>query len=292
MAGWSAGSFTLTNGDTEHALREAADQGITSSILDADRVELKDGINACLTKNGSNEPTGDLPMGAHKHTNVANGSARSHYAALGQIQDCQAIWCGTAGGTADVITVSNSVITPTYAGNLMIAFLASGSNTTNVTVNVNSLGAKALKKWNAQALVAGDLKAGQLVVAIYDGTQFLMINPVVPMSWTSWTPTISSTLGGSVGSTSTTGSYVVDANKRCSFDLTFTTTVSGGPASGLRFSLPVTAANNYANFLGVSANFIVGNAASTTAVDCYNFDNSGFANGAHTVKIGGSYQAA
>ena len=41
-------------------------------------------------------------------------------------------------------------------------------------MNVNGLGAKAIKKLHNQALETGDIESGQLILLQYDGTNFQM----------------------------------------------------------------------------------------------------------------------
>lgn len=85
-----------------------------------------------------------------------------------------------AGGTADVITLTLATLgqAPTaYAEYQRFYFKPSANNTTNVTLNVDGLGAKALEKDDGDgtlvALDADDLKTGIPVEVIYDGTQFV-----------------------------------------------------------------------------------------------------------------------
>lgn len=67
-----------------------------------------------------------------------------------------------------------------YLTGLEITFKANTANTDGATVNVNSLGAKNLTKVAsgsvATALATGDIIAGQIVKAVYDGTQFQVIS--------------------------------------------------------------------------------------------------------------------
>ena len=39
----------------------------------------------CITKDGQNSPSANLPMNAHKHTGVADAAAATEYAAYGQL---------------------------------------------------------------------------------------------------------------------------------------------------------------------------------------------------------------
>ena len=89
----------------------------------------------------------------------------------------------TVGGTSDVITLTSSPVRAAYATSSLIWFIATGTNTTSVTANVDGLGAKTLKKWSAGTLAnltAGDLVNGLPVVLYYDGTYLIVISPLAP----------------------------------------------------------------------------------------------------------------
>jgi hypothetical protein len=78
----------------------------------------------------------------------------------------------TAGGTADALTLSlNDTVLAAYHDKLLFAFIAGNDNaTTTPTLNVNSIGAKTIKKSVAgveTALAAGDIQAGGLYLARY-----------------------------------------------------------------------------------------------------------------------------
>jgi hypothetical protein len=51
-------------------------------------------------------------------------------------------------------------------------FVAANSNTGAVTINIDSLGAKAITKNGSTPLGADDILAGAAVTIIYDGTEF------------------------------------------------------------------------------------------------------------------------
>ncbi len=131
-----------------------------------------------IAKDGQTSPTANLPMGGFRHTNVADATARNHYLAFGQAQDGDPDWRGTAGGTADAITLSTSPVTTAYVTGEIHTFKTGASaNTGAVTVNVNSLGAKSLVTQLGTALGAGQLPASSLVTMRYDGTNFMMVGP-------------------------------------------------------------------------------------------------------------------
>lgn len=85
---------------------------------------------------------------------------------------------------ADTGAANAYVITPVptitaYTAGQIFSFKATNANTTTSTLNVNGLGVKTIKKGSgATDLVSGDIAAGQVVLVEYDGTNFVMLNPV------------------------------------------------------------------------------------------------------------------
>lgn len=93
----------------------------------------------------------------------------------------------TASGTADVITGTLSPAIASYAAGLRVTTTPSGANTvTGPTLNLNSLGTKTVKKRDSGgskvALVAGDYNASGPFDFEYDGTDFVLLNPVAAAS--------------------------------------------------------------------------------------------------------------
>ncbi len=61
---------------------------------------------------------------------------------------------------------------------MLIGFDANFENTSAATLNVDSLGAKTIKKNHDTDLASGDIEIGQKVLVSYDGTNFQMISQV------------------------------------------------------------------------------------------------------------------
>jgi hypothetical protein len=82
-------------------------------------------------------------------------------------------------GAANAYVVTLSPALASYTAGTLVQFKATNANTTASTVNVNGLGAKTIKKLGgATDLVSGDIAAGMIVELEYDGTNFVMLNPV------------------------------------------------------------------------------------------------------------------
>ena len=59
---------------------------------------------------------------------------------------------------------------------MMFTFTANTANTDGATFNPNSFGAQAILKMHDQALVTGDIEAGQVVVVVWDGANYQMLS--------------------------------------------------------------------------------------------------------------------
>jgi len=139
---------------------------------DAELDGIATGLSTCITKDGQTTITADIPFANHKITGLAAGTATTDAATLAQAQS-QASTGATVGGTADAITLAVSPSIAAYAALQRFRFVATGTNTTAVTVAVSGLAAKAIEANNV-ALVAGDIVSGHTYELMYDGTAFQM----------------------------------------------------------------------------------------------------------------------
>jgi len=181
--GWNgSGNFQRTNGSFFGATVWQDDQNagykITAARFDTHDQDIALGINNCLTKDGQNSATGDLPMGGNRHTNVGNATARTHYASLGQVQDGAFLWGGTSTGT-NAITFSTTPSFTGYAAGQVFRFLAGGTPTGATTVQINGIASPKTLQRGGSALVGNEFKTGDLVEIVYDGTNFQLSN-IVP----------------------------------------------------------------------------------------------------------------
>lgn len=84
---WSGGTFTRAQGSTEWQDDAALQIGIEAATHDNQDNDLATGINTCLTKDGQNTPTANLPMGGYKHTGVGDATATGQYTTYNQLRD-------------------------------------------------------------------------------------------------------------------------------------------------------------------------------------------------------------
>lgn len=74
------------------------------------------------------------------------------------------------GGTYYAVPLSPAATT--FTAGMVVRFLADAANTGSVNLKLNALAEKDLLKNVNKELAAGDIKAGQMVEAVYDGTAF------------------------------------------------------------------------------------------------------------------------
>ena len=61
-----------------------------------------------------------------------------------------------------------------YTTGMVVGVLADVGNSGTATLNINSLGVKNIKKSSSVDLTTADIRPGQIFMAVYDGTQFLL----------------------------------------------------------------------------------------------------------------------
>lgn len=137
--------------------------------------DIATGLSTCITKDGQTTPTANIPMATFKITGLGAGTALTDAAQLAQVQNSTVAYLTSVSG-ADTITATANPVPSAYAAGQTFRFVAAGANTGAVTLNVSSLGAKAITKNGTNALVAGDIPASGVVTVTYDGTQFQLVN--------------------------------------------------------------------------------------------------------------------
>ena len=209
---WSGGSFTRTNGVNTGATLWAQDRDDGTKILatrhDTNDQDMADGINSTLEKSGSNAATGNLDIGSNRITLVADGTAKTDVATVNQIQSNGPAFQATDTGTANTYVIALTPAITAYAAGQEITFKAGAASTTASTLNVNTLGAKALKKLHDQDIASGDIETGSIVTAVYDGTNFQVTSQLA-------------TEGGTPGGSDTQVQYNSSGSFAGDADLTF-----------------------------------------------------------------------
>lgn len=131
---------------------------------------------------------------------VSNPSATNATYSVAGIStlDADARYYAADAGANDTYVITLSPVPVAYVTGMTIRFKANTVNTGAATLNVNSLGAKTIVKGVNTTLADGDILAGQLVTLIYDGTNFVLQNPVATNNASNdyiGSQTLSNTLG-------------------------------------------------------------------------------------------------
>lgn len=149
---------------------------ISSTAFNALTADLGTGLSTALTKDGQTTPTANIPMGTYKITGLGAGTATTDAVRLGQLQNFGINTLITVAGT-DTITGTVSPSLTAYTAGQIFSFVVGTTNTGAVTLNIDGLGAKAVTRTGAIALVAGGMVTGQVALVEYDGTRFQLLDP-------------------------------------------------------------------------------------------------------------------
>lgn len=184
-----AGVFSIGTDGYPIAYDTVADETVVNSIFD----ELGDGITNAICKDGQSVIAQNIPFNAKKITNL--GAATALKDALNGLTSITNYfnYATSIGGTANAIelgTVAGAVDLSLTQG-LQIWFKPTAPNTTAVTINLHSLGAKDLTKAGTIALAPGDLQTNSIACIVYDGTRFQLVTPYYAEG--SWTPSVGGT---------------------------------------------------------------------------------------------------
>lgn len=224
-----AGGFTI---DTVGNPAEY-DTVISHTMFNDTMTEIAAGLSTAICKDGQTTLTQDVPWGGFRLTQLGQATSRLDAMSAQSVVNSVGVYLSSVGGTADAITASPTPGLASYAAGMHYVFVAGGTNTTAVTINVSSLGAKAITKQNAVALVAGDIVSGQLTHIMYDGTRFVLMGPVYAEG--SWTPAV----GGTAAYTTQVGRYTKNGrvvHVTCVLTINTIGTGSTSVISGLPFT--------------------------------------------------------
>ena len=174
MAGWNgSGTFSVTYNWVQDKNNNIV---ITASRMDTQFADVVSGLNNCVTLDGQNTATANLPMGGFKHTNVADATSGNEYATLGQLQDKSGTFVTTA-GSANAYTASLSPAITAYSAGQEFTVIINVTNTGASTININNLGDKDIY-YNGAALTGNELIINRSYELTYDGTQFNITSPI------------------------------------------------------------------------------------------------------------------
>jgi len=147
---------------------------ISSTAFNSLTSDLATGLSTAITKDGQTTVTANIPMSNFKITGLGAATAAADAVRFSQLQN-SADKLLTVTGTDTYVATASPALTAYAAGNLF-SLVVPNTNTGASTINIDGLGAKAITRTGSTALVAGDMIATEVVIVVYDGTRFQLIN--------------------------------------------------------------------------------------------------------------------
>ena len=239
--GWNgSGSVSRSDGTRtgSNVWQQARDAGVDILAADHDShdEDLATAIENCVTRDGQNAATADLPMGGFNHTDIDNAAARDQYAAAGQVQDGSLKYIATTSGSSNAYTGSLSPAITAYAAGMQIIFKANHTNTGAATYAVNGLAARDIKLTDGTTdPEANDIVTDYWYMLTDTGTVFILTrlsNQLVRYTKSTWTPTVAADGSMTVTSTTLWDSVYQQVGNEVSGLISGTATL-GGTASGI-----------------------------------------------------------
>ncbi len=137
--------------------------------------ELKD-LNATDASNTARFPENMNPSAVNDGARALEGMLARWYADTnGSI---------SSGGSSNTYTLSASRTVAAYTAGDVYMFKANHANSGAATINVDSVGAKTIKKLHDQDLASGDIESGAICLIVYDGTNFQLISQLAHLGGT------------------------------------------------------------------------------------------------------------
>lgn len=229
---------------------------ITAAVFNAYTADAATAMSNRICKDGQTTVTANIPMGGYKLTGVGAATARTDAATLASIQDGTGVYVATVGGTANAITLTPSPAIGAYVAGQKFSFIVAATNTGTTTVAISGLAAKNLNN-GTLSLGGGELRIGDVVTLLYDGSEFQVLN--YRKGVTGWTAAITASTPGdmSVAYVDQTGSYEISGNKITAWFSIITSAFTYTTASGNIYitGLPFRAAANQSVYFSGAVRF-------------------------------------
>lgn len=149
--------------------------------MQAQEQDIADGLSLCITKDGQQTVTANIPLGNNKITLLAGGTLVTDAMNLGQSRTASAQYASASGGpTGAYVAGFSPAITAVSDGmRLRVYFGQTNSTSATATFNPDALGAANIVKANGAILAQGDVKVGVGSVTRY-GAAWYYSPPLAP----------------------------------------------------------------------------------------------------------------
>lgn len=176
---WAGGEFSRLHNWIQDALTGI---NILSATQDEEDDNFSEGINDCLVKDGTNQPSADLPMGggpgtgqiARKHTNAGRVGERDEYVDYGAFQDDYGLYAGVSWGDADAFEIGVDPNITVYVEGMTFRFKAHVACNAGATMEMNGLGAVPLNV-EVDPVVKNDIVEDGIYSIMYDGANWQLV---------------------------------------------------------------------------------------------------------------------
>lgn len=101
------------------------------------------------------------------------------YATIATVNTKSTIYFGADAGANDSYVITASPVPASYTTGMVVMFKANTQNTTGCTINVNGLGVKTIVKRVSTTPATADIPSQAFCWLVYNGTNFVLLNPVV-----------------------------------------------------------------------------------------------------------------
>jgi hypothetical protein len=162
----------LTSNGTDPLWGSCGSGGVSSISGDGNLITNSSSTGAVTLTLGSFSP--------HYFWGNNTGSSATAAKSLIGTSDTSVNWYAAGGGTAQAQTVTLSPAATALTAGLTVRWKPTAANTASgPTLAVNGLTATSITKCGTTALVANDLTTANIATAVYDGTEFQLLNPMV-----------------------------------------------------------------------------------------------------------------
>jgi len=194
----SLAATTITKcGTTALVANDLTTSNVATAVYDGVEFQLLNPMaGACAGSSGVSSFTGDGSLLSNSGSTgvvtatLANAAANSYwgnntgssagpgYKSIGT-SDTSTHWYAAGGGVAQAQTVALTPAATSLTAGLTVRWKPTAANTgSGPTLAVNGLTATTITKCGTTALVANDLTTANIATAIYDGTEFQLLNPM------------------------------------------------------------------------------------------------------------------
>ena len=149
------------------------DTVVSETDMNTEMAGIATGLSTAILKDGTQTLTANIPFSGRKITGYGTTSAanaRSDVPSVGQVQDSAFIWCSTATGTKNALTLTPTPAITAYATGQEFVFKAGATQSDDaVTIAISGLATKAGQFNDAACSATIYIEANKYYKAIYDG---------------------------------------------------------------------------------------------------------------------------